>query len=699
MASITTTSDTWRPIATNTEWLLSPKDISIGRELGRGTFGVVYHGFFNNMEVAIKQIASSATPDEVKGAEKLLRNEVKALARCRHKNIVQLIGACSNPPMLVLEYAAKGTLLRYLSENRLTPAEKIRLIKGICDGMIMLHSRDILHLDLKPENILINENDIPLVADFGLAIAITTTMSAARSSKGARGTIPYKAPEHYSKKSTADDSDDDSSDDGETKSKPAAPITYGKPADVYSFGMMCWQIFSGKEPFHGKAAHTIISLHIRALSGGKVKRPSLKNIPSEVKPFIEACWSQDPQNRPTFASIRLHWLKPLLLNANERQSRRKKPKIFLSYRRTHSDSAGRLKKELNQLGYDNVFFDIDGESLGAGEFQGQLEDALANADVLIAMVTPAPSGPQDRVHTDGGRFNMTSFETMRKYAHDQRTDYCAVEIERALTLNKLVIPVYNSRQGANWIGDQMAHLNDYPIRVGSKVKVFIDGRNDCLNGDVIRINNSTSLVSYDLKLMNGETVLGVGKSRVVSTMSTLKHYQRYGIPDELYSEKVKQIDGAIMNWWNNGGNDGGGDVKRRMLREFNGSGGSSKSSGGVSRGSSGGSSGGSGGSSGGSSSRNNRSTTTTTSNTNTSTTVPRDHLIVSGETKTSSLSTPEFGQKEGEIPAEETKDVRNNVRGDGCFCSTRWKKKIFLTFFVFIYFFDESPPHPHQIIL
>ena len=59
--------------------------------------------------------------------------------------------------MLVLEYAAKGTLLRYLSENRLTPAEKIRLIKGICDGMIMLHSRDILHLDLKPENILINE--------------------------------------------------------------------------------------------------------------------------------------------------------------------------------------------------------------------------------------------------------------------------------------------------------------------------------------------------------------------------------------------------------------------------------------------------------------------------------------------------------------------------------------------------------------
>ena len=62
---------------------------------------------------------------------------------------------------------------------------------------------------------------------------------------------------------------------------------------------------------------------------------------------------------------------------------------------------------LNQLGFENVFFDVDGESLGAGEFQGQLEDALANADVLIAMVTPAPSGPQDRVHTDGGRFNMT----------------------------------------------------------------------------------------------------------------------------------------------------------------------------------------------------------------------------------------------------------------------------------------------------
>ena len=100
-------------------------------------------------------------------------------------------------------------------------------------------------------------------------------------------------------------------------------------------------------------------------------------------------------------------------------------------------------------------------------------------------------------------------------------------------------------------------------------------------------------------------------------------------------------------------------------------------------------SGGSGG--GGSSSRNNRTTNTTTntttSNTKTSTTVPRDHLIVSGETKTSSLSTPQYGHKEGETPVEGSKDVRNNVRGDDCFCSTRWREKIFLTFFLFISLF------------
>jgi predicted Ser/Thr protein kinase len=56
MASTTTTSETFRPISKNTEWLLNPKNITLGKEIGRGTFGVVYLGNLNNMDVAIKKL-------------------------------------------------------------------------------------------------------------------------------------------------------------------------------------------------------------------------------------------------------------------------------------------------------------------------------------------------------------------------------------------------------------------------------------------------------------------------------------------------------------------------------------------------------------------------------------------------------------------------------------------------------------------
>ena len=175
----------------NKNWLLKASDLIKGPELGRGSFGVVYYGTFHGQEVAIKQIATSASSKDKQMATMMLKREVKALSRCRHKNIVQLIGACSDPPMLVLAYAAKGTLRDLLClDNPLLPSRTMELIQGICSGMTMLHSQNVLHLDLKPENVLIGADGTPLVADFGLAIAMSTTLtSGARSTSGGRGTM------------------------------------------------------------------------------------------------------------------------------------------------------------------------------------------------------------------------------------------------------------------------------------------------------------------------------------------------------------------------------------------------------------------------------------------------------------------------------------------------------------------------------
>ena len=139
-----------------------------------------------------------------------------------------------------------------------------------------------------------------------------------------------------------------------------------------------------------------------------------------------------------------------------------KPRIFLSYRRAHSGEARALKMELHRLGYE-VFFDLDRISgLGIGPFQKQLEEALAKVEVVIVMITPAPSGPQSDAANDGGRFNMSSTETMKEYARLGWTDYCAVEVEKALLADKMIIPVYHGRHGTAWIGQQLKHLRDLP---------------------------------------------------------------------------------------------------------------------------------------------------------------------------------------------------------------------------------------------
>ena len=150
-----------------------------------------------------------------------------------------------------------------------------------------------------------------------------------------------------------------------------------------------------------------------------------------------------------------------------------KPRVFLSYRRSHSGEARALKMELNHLGYE-VFFDLDRDSgLGIGPFQQQLEEVLSSVEVVIVMITEAPSGEKadvDRQENmeDGttesvkGRFNMSSTETMKEYARLGWTDYCALEVERALAANKMIIPVYHGRHGASWIGQQLSHLRDLP---------------------------------------------------------------------------------------------------------------------------------------------------------------------------------------------------------------------------------------------
>ena len=71
-------------------------------------------------------------------------------ARVRHANVVQMLGACREPPMLLMRLAPNGrTLRQFLDENAPSVARRFHLVRGVCAGMTVLHGRGILHLDLK----------------------------------------------------------------------------------------------------------------------------------------------------------------------------------------------------------------------------------------------------------------------------------------------------------------------------------------------------------------------------------------------------------------------------------------------------------------------------------------------------------------------------------------------------------------------
>ncbi|KAJ3686001.1 hypothetical protein LUZ61_015165 [Rhynchospora tenuis] len=172
-------------------------------KLGEGGIGSVFRGtILRNRYVAVKMLRSS----QVQGEEFI--NEVSTLGSIHHRNIVRLIGYCSeeSKKALVYEYMPKGSLDRHIFRGNSTPSHfswyKIKEIAlGVAQGINYLHrgcEMRILHFDIKPHNILLDYNFVPKISDFGLAKLYPRDFSMVSLSI-ARGTAGYIAPELLSR--------------------------------------------------------------------------------------------------------------------------------------------------------------------------------------------------------------------------------------------------------------------------------------------------------------------------------------------------------------------------------------------------------------------------------------------------------------------------------------------------------------------
>eukprot|EP01018_Ginkgo_biloba_P039929 Gb_25639 [translate_table: standard] len=261
-------------------------DLEELRELGSGTFGTVYHGKWRGSDVAIKRIKNSCfmgKPSEQKQMRADFWREACMLAQLHHPNVVAFYGVVPDGPggtlATVTEYMVNGSLKQVMQRKDRTIDRRKRLLIAMdaAFGMEYLHGKNIVHFDLKCENLLVNMRDtqrpICKVGDLGLSKIKHQTLVTG----GVRGTLPWMAPELLNGSSNL----------------------VSEKVDVFSFGIVMWELLTGDEPY--------ANMHYGAIIGGIVNNTLRPPVPNCCDPawrsLMERCWSADPSARPTFTEI------------------------------------------------------------------------------------------------------------------------------------------------------------------------------------------------------------------------------------------------------------------------------------------------------------------------------------------------------------------------------------------------------------
>ncbi|XP_047307954.1 probable serine/threonine-protein kinase DDB_G0281745 [Impatiens glandulifera] len=261
-------------------------DLEEVKELGSGNYGAVYHGKWKGSDVAIKKIKASCFSGKPSERERLIADfwkEALILGSLHHPNVVSFYGIVRDGPdgslATVTEFMINGSLKQYLQKKDRTIDRRKRLIIAMdaAFGMEYLHGKNIVHFDLKCENLLVNMRDphrpVCKIGDLGLSKVKQHTLV----SGGVRGTLPWMAPELLSGKSNM----------------------VSEKIDVYSFGIVMWELLTGEEPY--------ADMHCASLIAGIVNDTLRPTIPTwcdpEWKSLMGSCWGSDPSERPSFAEI------------------------------------------------------------------------------------------------------------------------------------------------------------------------------------------------------------------------------------------------------------------------------------------------------------------------------------------------------------------------------------------------------------
>jgi serine/threonine protein kinase len=244
-------------------------------QIGKGGQGIVWSGqdLQRNDIVAIK-FNEVLDLEEQQIDDEMFERQLGKLLKVQHPNILPIYdcGLENQVRYLVSPYIPGGSLFERIKQDLLPSEDALRFSTEIASALDHLHGQGIIHRDIKSSNILLNLRNHTYLADFGLARSITATTQAMHTG---RGTPPYAPPEQHK----------------------LLGIT--SKSDIYSFGILLYEIFTGKLPWGGESILGIKQLY----SNSELPDPRELNntLPPLLKDVLRRATSADPAQRPSSA--------------------------------------------------------------------------------------------------------------------------------------------------------------------------------------------------------------------------------------------------------------------------------------------------------------------------------------------------------------------------------------------------------------
>ncbi|KAG8715219.1 hypothetical protein FRC09_016814 [Ceratobasidium sp. 395] len=251
-----------------------------GRPYSRGGFGDVHQGtLLDGTKVALKCLRLYVNESE--SNDKVLKyaaRELHTWSRCRHPNIVQLLGLAEfhDQIAMISPWMENGSVDRLNRNNN--KIDRCRLCFEVARGLAYLHEINIVHGDLKGRNVLLSSNGEALLADFGNAVLVGGALLFTESTSARSGfSMRWAAPEQLLNE-----------------------VAYSRQADVYSLGMTVLEIISRQLPYAEAKNEAAVMMTVLKLK--HPRRPD--KIPVESKQgntlwaLLKTCWSRDPEDRP-----------------------------------------------------------------------------------------------------------------------------------------------------------------------------------------------------------------------------------------------------------------------------------------------------------------------------------------------------------------------------------------------------------------